>query len=89
MPMRYLWVFAAYIGLRKARDRFDPEYKFVKNQYIAIAAGAWCFVVTAASCIFGMYKPGDLFITVLNIITPVVLISLGLILPAIKKREKN
>lgn len=89
MPMRYLWVFAAYIALRKARDKFNPEYRFVKNQGVALTAGVWCFVVTAFCCLLGMYKPGDLFTTVLNILTPVVLIALGLILPAIKKREQS
>ena len=32
MPLRYPWVFAAYIALRKAAARFQPEYRFVKNQ---------------------------------------------------------
>ena len=36
-----------------------------------------------------MYKEGDLFTTALNIITPIVLTSLGLIMPAIKKRETS
>lgn len=89
MPMRYLWVFVAYIALRKAKDKFHPEYKFVKNQGIALTAGVWCFVVTAACCLLGMYKAGDMFTTALNIITPIVLVALGLIMPAIKKREKG
>jgi len=87
MPLRYLWVFAAYIALRKARDRFDPEYKFVKNQSIALFFGIWCFIVTAVCCILGMYST-DMFTMVLNIVTPVVLTALGMILPAIKKREE-
>ncbi len=89
MPMRYLWVFAAYIALRKAKNKFNPEYRFVKNQGLAMTAGIWCFIVTAACCLFGMYKPGDLFTTFLNVLTPIVLIALGLILPAIKKREQS
>ena len=87
MPLRYLWVFIAYIALVKAREKFNPEYKFVKNKSIALTAGCWCFFVTAFCCLFGMYKEGDLFTTALNIITPIVLTSLGLIMPAIKKRE--
>ena len=43
MPLRYLWVFAAYIALRKAAGKFHPEYRFVKNQGIALTAGVWCF----------------------------------------------
>ena len=87
MPMRYLWVFAAYIALRKSKDKFHPEYRFVKGQGLAMTAGVWCFIVTAACCLFGMYKEGDMFTTALNIITPIILIVLGLIMPAIKKHE--
>ena len=88
MPLRYLWVFVAYIALRKAADKFHPEYRFVKNQGIALTAGIWCFVVTAFCCIFGMYVEGDPASTALNVITPFVLNALGLILPIIKKNEK-
>lgn len=35
MPMRYIWVFVAYLGLRKAYDRIPAEYRFVKNQKVA------------------------------------------------------
>ena len=87
MPLRYLWVFAAYIALRKAREKFDPEYKFVKNQTIALIFGGWCFLVTAASCILGMYD-ADPFTFALNVITPLVLTALGIILPLIARKEK-
>ena len=87
MPMRYLWVFFAYFMLRKQSAKFQRDYQFVKNNGIALFFGAWCFFVTGACCILGMYKQGDLYTTLLNVITPVVLIALGLILPAIKKRE--
>ena len=88
MPLRYLWVFVAYIALRKAANKFHPEYRFVKNQGIALTAGIWCFVVTAFCCILGMYVEGDPASTALNVITPFVLTALGLILPIIKKNEK-
>lgn len=89
MPLRYLWVFAAYIALRKAGEKFKPEYRFTKHQSLALIAGIWCFVITAACCIFGMYVKGDLYSTLLNIITPFVLTGLGIIMPIIKKNEKN
>lgn len=88
MPMRYLWVFAAYIALRKGIQKFNPEYRFVKNQGVAYFFGFWCFIVTAACCILGMYVPGDIGSTLLNVITPIVLTLLGIILPIIKKYEK-
>ena len=86
MPMRYLWVFAAYIALRKAEDKFKPEYRFVKNHNVAMFFGFWCFFVTAASCLLGVYDE-DLFTMCLNIITPCVLTALGIVLPILKKRE--
>ena len=43
MPMRYLWVFFAYFMLRKHSDKFEREYRFVKNNGVALGFGAWCF----------------------------------------------
>ena len=89
VPMRYLWVFAAYIALRKHHKKFkqNTTYQMTKSQGFAYTAGAWCFFVTAACCIMGIYSP-DNFTLFLNIITPIILIALGIILPAIKKREE-
>ncbi len=77
---------AAYIALRKHQTKFDTSYQMTKNQGLAYTAGIWCFIVTAACCILGLYSP-DPFTLFLNIITPIILIALGLILPAIKKKE--
>lgn len=87
MPMRYLWVFVAYLALRKAYDKIPAECRFVKNQKIAVFFGGWCFFVTAACCIMGMYSKEPLTLA-LNIITPVVLTALGLIMPKLAQREK-
>ncbi len=86
MPLRYLWVFVAYMALRRQIDKFPAEYRFVKGQGLAMFFGGWCFAVTLACCIMGMYST-DLFTMVLNIATPIVLTALGLILPQIAKRE--
>lgn len=88
MPLRYLWVFVAYLALRKAYDKIPAEYRFVKNQGVAKFFGGWCFMITAASCILGMYSD-DLFTFALNVITPVILTALGLIMPQIAKREQK
>ena len=88
MPLRYLWVFAAYIALRKAGDKFHPEYRFVKNDTVALAFGVWCFLITAASCLLGMHSK-DTFTMALNIITPLVLSILGIIMPLLAKNEKQ
>ena len=55
---------------------------------VAMFFGAWCFLVTAASCILGMYDK-DPFTFALNVITPLVLTALGVILPIIAKRQKG
>ena len=62
--------------------------RFVKNKTVGIIFGAWCFIVTAACCIMGVYSTDPLTLA-LNIITPVVLIALGLILPVIAGYEKK
>ncbi|HCW52510.1 MAG TPA: amino acid permease, partial [Clostridium sp.] len=85
MPLRYLWVFVAYIALKKTGEKFGREYFFVKNNILGIIIGAWCFVFTAFACIGGMYSE-DIFKLVLNIVTPFVLIGLGLIMPKIAQK---
>ena len=87
MPLRYLWVFVAYIALRKAGDKFPREYYFVKNNAVALGFGVWCFALTAICCLMGMHSD-DPFTMALNIITPVVLSVLGIIMPILAKNEK-
>ena len=87
MPLRYLWVFVAYIMLKKVGDKYKPEYKFVKNKTLGMVIGAWCFLLTAIACIGGIYSE-DTFQLVLNIVTPIVLVSLGFIMPKLAKKNK-
>lgn len=86
MPLRYLWVFVAYILLRRQSEKFPREYRFVKSKGFALFWGVWCLVVTAACCIMGMYD-ADPLTMVLNVATPIVLIVLGLLLPVIRHHE--
>lgn len=96
MPMRYLWVFVAYMGLKKAADKFSTEYKFIKNPKIGFLVGLWCFAFTTFACVMGMFPTnvavfsGEwIFRVALNVITPIVLMGLGLILPMIAKKTNN
>lgn len=86
MPLRYLWVFVAYIALKKAADKFPADYHFVKSKTVGVIFGTWCFLLTAAACIGGIYstKPFEL---ALNIATPVILIALGLIMPMVARHN--
>ena len=97
MPLRYLWVFLAFMLINKHAKRFTSEYKFVKNNKVGFTIGLWCFLFTAFACILGMVPKLDysadpkawIFQLALNIVTPVVFILIGLILPMLAKRSKN
>ena len=85
MPLRYLWVFLAFVMVKKATDKFHSDYKFLKNDKLAIGVGVWCFVFTAFACIMGMFPTGIETFTkdwwfqiTLNVATPFVLVGLGL-----------
>jgi len=88
MPLRYLWVFVAYMALKKHIDKFSADYMLTKNKTLGIILGGWCFAFTLFACVLGMYSQGSVFQTVLNICTPIVLVVLGLIMPAIAKKQK-
>jgi len=88
MPLRYLWVFVAYIALKKAGEKFSAEYRFTKSKTLGIIIGLWCFVFTAFACILGMYSE-DTFQLTLNIVTPFVFVALGLIMPKLAERERS
>lgn len=97
MPMRYMWVFLAFILVKKSLKTFPAQYKFIKNKKIAIVVGAWCFIFTAFACILGMIPKLDyqadpkqwMLQLISNIVTPIVLVALGMILPAIAKRTNQ
>lgn len=94
MPLRYLWVFLAFMLVNKHANRFTSDYKFVKNTKVGFGIGLWCFLFTAFACILGMVPKLDyaadpqawFFQLALNIITPIAFLLIGLILPIIAKR---
>ena len=96
MPMRYLWVFLAYMVLKKSANKFKTEYKFVKSEKLGFMIGLWCFAFTAFACIMGMF-PANLeafssewiFTVALNVMTPVVFMGIGLILPILAKKDNK
>lgn len=89
MPLRYLFVFMAYIALKKSIEKFNKsEYTFIKNKTFGILVGGWCFLVTSVCCLVGMYDQ-DVFQMFMNIVTPLVLLGIGLLLPLAAKRKQN
>lgn len=97
MPLRYLWVFVAYMALKRAVEgRFSSKYHFMKSRNGGFLVGLWCFAFTSFACIMGMF-PHDtepfssewIFQLSLNIITPLVFLGLGLILPILAQKSKT
>jgi amino acid transporter len=99
MPMRYMWVFFAYVLLRSVlgdkQHGGEPHYQFLKNRVIASGFGWWCFALTAFVCIMGAIPKSSAYTTdaefafqlTLNILAPVIFIVLGFILPVIARRK--
>ncbi len=94
MPMRYLWVFAAYFLLKRHFNEYNPEYVFMKNATLGKVTAIWCFAFTAFACILGMVPASEAgtsayaFELTVNILAPVFFIGLGFILPVFAKRSK-
>ncbi len=94
MPMRYLWVFAAYFLLKRHFNDYNPEYVFMKNATLGKVTAIWCFAFTAFACILGMVPASEAgtsayaFELTVNILAPVIFIGLGFILPIFAKRSK-
>ncbi|WP_419775475.1 APC family permease [Ignavigranum ruoffiae] len=86
MPMRFLWVFVAYFLLKQSSKKFHAGFKFTKRKKLGMFFASLCFLITFIACLTGIYDP-DPFQIFLNIITPFVMVSLGLILPAIRRKE--
>lgn len=96
MPLRYLWVFVAYMALKRAAEgMFTSDYHFTTKRVFGFIVGFWCFAFTAFACIMGMFPRGIeaytsewYFQITMNIVTPLALLGLGLILPKLAARNK-
>ncbi len=90
MPLRYLWVFAAYFMLKNHQNKYTSEYKFIRGRRLGMAIGAWCFILTSYACLTKIFNvDGDMFKMTLNILTPFILVGIGLILPSIAKKTNK
>lgn len=95
MPLRYLWVFAAFMALMLMSHKFETTYQFVKNNTFGFVIGLWCFLFTAFACLMGMFPKVEFFTSEwyfqisLNIATPFILLGLGLILPVLARTNRK
>ncbi len=56
MPLRYLWVFVAFIAVVRPAQKYKPEYVFIRNKPLAMTVGIWCFAFTAFACLTGIFR---------------------------------
>ncbi|MGK3686739.1 amino acid permease, partial [Escherichia coli] len=79
MPLRYLWVFVAFIAVVRLAQKYKPEYVFIRNKPLAMTVGIWCFAFTAFACLTGIFPKMEAFTAewtfqlALNVATPFVL----------------
>lgn len=93
MPLRYLWVFVAFIAVLRLGQKYHSEYVFIRNRKLAMTVGIWCFLFTAFACLTGIFPkmaaftPEWIFQLSLNVAMPFVLIGLGFIFPLLARRH--
>lgn len=90
MPLRYVFVFLAYIYLKKdTSGQYKPEYQFTKSKGFGIFVGFWCMGLTVFASACKIFETTDLFLIALRLIIPAALIGLGFILPMIAKKTNK
>lgn len=88
------WIFYSFMRVRKNSKKYPSKYVYIKNDKLAWLVGLALLVVTAVATILG-FAPQDVkqgsglwwYELIINIVTVVVLIGLGAILPGIRRRE--
>lgn len=94
-PAVTCWIFYSFMRIRgKDAAKYKSEYVFIKNDKLAWLAGLILLVVTAVATVLGI-APQDVkqfsstwwYELVINIVSIVVLVGLGVILPNIRRRE--
>jgi len=90
------WVFFAFIKIRQNSEKYPSDYVFIKNDKTALTVGWWCLIVTAVATIFGIGPQDVVFASstwwyelIINFVSIIVLIGLGLILPYVTRREER
>lgn len=88
------WIFYAFMRIRKNSAKYPSDYVYIKNDFVAYVVGFLLIAVTAVATILGI-MPQDVaqfsavwwYELIINIISIVVLIGLGAILPYVRQRE--
>lgn len=95
-PYVTCWIFFAFMQVRKNSQKFHSDYVFIKNDRTAYLVALWCFIITFVAATFGIL-PQDVSPSsftywqelVMNIVTPGILLALGLIMPSIARAQRK
>lgn len=89
MPIRYLFVFAAYMALKAKIDQFpNNDYTFIKNKNFGKFIGFWCLAITVAAIVMKIVNAPDNFQLIMNCGMPFILCGIGLLMPLFARRSK-
>lgn len=88
------WIFYSFMRVRKNSKKYPSKYVYIKNDKVAWIVGLALLIVTAVATILG-FAPQNIkqgtglwwYELIINIVTVIVLIGLGAILPGIRRRE--
>ncbi|WP_353990002.1 APC family permease [Pediococcus argentinicus] len=95
-PFVTCWIFFAFIRVRQKKNQFPASYVFIKNDCLAILVGGWCLAITFIAATMGVFPQDVPFGSdpywhelTLNIITPIIMVAIGCILPLIARYEQK
>ena len=90
MPIRYLFVFIAYMALKAQMEKFPNEdYALTKSKGLGMFIGFWCLAITLIAIIMKMVNAPDSFQLAMNCLMPIILCGIGLLMPLFARRNKG
>ncbi|MCI1857292.1 MAG: amino acid permease [Sporolactobacillus sp.] len=94
-PLTCIWIFYAFMRIRRKGSHYTADYVFIKNGFLARAIGAWLIFATVVACLFSLFPPVAVYTPtwwyelILNVLSPLFLIGLGFIMPAVARSQRK
>ncbi|MFT8361957.1 MAG: amino acid permease [Sporolactobacillus sp.] len=94
-PLTCIWIFYAFMQIRKKTSGFTSAYVFVADHRIARGIAAWLIFATVIACFFSLFPAVKVYSATwwyelgLNLFSPLLLVGLGFIMPGIARRQRE